>query len=97
MSIDINASEKHRGCVQTSLFILKYMVWLKVHVDIEYQTVCPRVGIGTPAVSRKRGDTHLWVREGVGKSRFQRLEKKLSTRLLCGVWYNLFGQGEDNL
>jgi hypothetical protein len=42
MSIDINASVKHRGCVQTSLFILKYMVWLKVHVFIEYHTVCPR-------------------------------------------------------
>ncbi len=52
----------------------------KVHTykEYEYHSVCPLVGFGTLPPSLSRGG------EGLGDFQFQRLEKKLSTLLLCG-------------
>jgi hypothetical protein len=69
----------------------------KVHIYIEYHSVCPRVGIGTPPFSRKRvcpsswtkgrgGGTHTRRRlRGLGLMRRQ--EIKLST--LSTLCFNL--------
>ncbi len=62
----------------------------KVNIYIEYHSVCPRVGIGTPLPHlppasehlppEQKGGGHSPVGEGVGESQFRRLKKKLSTR-----------------
>ncbi len=64
---------------------------------IEYHSVCPLVGIGTlpPPLSPAslplppepgRGGAHSPAGEGLGESKFRRLEKKLST-LPYSVWH----------
>ncbi len=69
--------------------------WLshKEHIYIEYHSVCPLVGIGTPPLplpqtrvpaSEPKGGTHSPAGEGVGAFQFRRLEKKLST--LSTLW-----------
>ncbi len=63
----------------------------KVHIYLEYHSVCPHVGIGTPhLLSRKRvfppsiPPGTKGACEGVGKSQLGRLERKLSTLfILC--------------
>jgi hypothetical protein len=65
----------------------------KVKIYLEYHSVCPLVGIGTPPPpppfplarvpspgTKGRRGTHLPAGEGVGWSRFGRLEKKPSTQ-----------------
>jgi hypothetical protein len=71
----------------------------KVHIHLEYHSVCPLVGIGTPStpsptasvypppLNQRRG-THSPVGEGVGQSQFGRLEKSLTLCLLCGLHTN---------
>jgi hypothetical protein len=75
------------------------MVDHKVHVNKEYHSVCPLVGIGTlpvptplspasvaPPPGTKGEGAHSPAGEGLGESRFRRLEKSLAlVCLLCGV------------
>ncbi len=57
---------------------------------IEHHSVCPLVGIGTPPTplpqasaplppDKRVGGAHSPAAEGMGKSQFRRLKKKLST------------------
>ncbi len=72
----------------------------KVFIYIEYHSVCPHVGIGTlhpPPLSpasapppEPKGGAHSPADEGVGKSQFRRLEKKVST--LPTLWCNNYGK-----
>ena len=68
----------------------------KVHIYLEYHSVCPLVGIGTPhPLSRRQGYTppppptnggviHSPAGEERGESQFRRLEKKPSS--LSTLW-----------
>jgi hypothetical protein len=67
----------------------------KVHIYIEYHSVCPLVGIGTlppplspasvPLPPKQGGGAHSPAGEGVGESKFRRLEKTLALCLLCDM------------
>jgi hypothetical protein len=60
----------------------------KIHIYLEYLSVCPLVGMEPPTPSpaiecvippvTNGGDTHSPAGEGVGESQFGRLEKKPS-------------------
>jgi hypothetical protein len=66
-----------------------------VHIYTEYHSVCPLAGIRTlptplsppcvPLPPNQRGVAHSPAGEGVGESRFRRLEKSLALCLLCGL------------
>ncbi len=67
---------------------LSHQIHHKVHIYLEYHSVCPLVGIGTlspPLLQASvlppgtKGETHLPACEEVGESEFGRLERKLST------------------
>ncbi len=68
---------------------LQYHLEHKLHVNIEYHSVCPLVGIGTlppplspasvPLPPEPRGGSHSPAGDGLGESQFRRLENKLST------------------
>jgi hypothetical protein len=68
----------------------------KVHIYLEYHSVCPFVRIGIPPpplplasvlppAEPGGGGTHSTACEGVGESQFRRLEKKLGLCLLRGL------------
>jgi hypothetical protein len=73
----------------------------KVHIYLEYNSVCPLLGIRTPLplsrklvcsvphpLQTKGGGTHSQGVEGMGESQFGRLEKKLST--LYTLWNAIY-------
>jgi hypothetical protein len=80
----------------------------KVHIFLEYRSVCPLVGIGTappllpqasvypPPPPNRGGGARSPAGEGVGESQFGRLEKKLSTlSTLCKQKY--FSDRDNNV
>ncbi len=83
-----NCSSKPRELDALGLVNFFIMANHKVHIYLEFQSVCPLVRIGTPPSppEPKGGGGHSPAGEGLGESQFRRLEKKLSTlsTLLCG-------------
>jgi hypothetical protein len=72
----------------------------KVHKYKEYHSVCPLVGIGTlptplspasvPPPPRTKGEeAHSSAGEGLGESRYRRLEKNLALCLVPTLWWSL--------
>ncbi len=80
----------------------------KVHIYLEYQTVCPLVGIGTRALPpfpqanvspppEPKGETHSPTGEGVWGPNLDGLRKSLVLCLLCVRIPPNFRIFEDNL